>query len=258
MAAKVRADERLVALSLVESRNKAQAFIMRGKVEFFEERSASWKAIEKSGQQIPEAAAMRLIGEEDKYVGRGAYKLLQALNTWTEIPVQGARCLDIGSSTGGFTQVLLEKGAQHVVALDVGTNQLHERLRGHAQVLSLEKQHVLKMDDARWAEVGVVPRFDILVSDLSFISLTKIIAHAWPWLKPGGSWVMLVKPQFELEPSKVPKGIVKDPKHRKEALDKVVGSILSCAGAVMGASVDCQTQGTEGNTEYLLWVKKQN
>ncbi|HVJ65983.1 MAG TPA: TlyA family RNA methyltransferase [Bdellovibrionota bacterium] len=255
-ASKVRADERLVHLALVESRNKAQALIMRGKVEYYDERAASWKAVEKAGQQISETAALRLVGEEDKYVGRGAYKLLQALESWPQIPSSGARCLDIGSSTGGFTQVLLERGATHVVALDVGTNQLHEKLRSHAGVLSLEKQHVLKMDEARWREVGIEPSFDIIVSDLSFISLTKIIPHAWAWLRDGGHWVMLVKPQFELEPSKVPRGIVKDPKHRKEALDKVVACILNCPLARVNASEDCRTQGAEGNTEYLLWVTK--
>ncbi len=255
--AKVRADERLVALALVESRNKAQSMIMRSKVEFYEERSATWKPVEKSGHQISDQSAMRLVGDEDHYVGRGAYKLLQALKIWPQIKVAGARCLDIGSSTGGFTQVLLENGADHVVALDVGTNQLHEKLRNHPQVLSVEKQHVLKTDAARWAELGVDPNFDILVSDLSFISVTKVIAHVWPWLKNGGHWVMLVKPQFELEPAKVPRGIVKDEKHRKEALDKVLTSILSCAGAKVCATVDCETQGTEGNTEYLVWLTKQ-
>jgi 23S rRNA (cytidine1920-2'-O)/16S rRNA (cytidine1409-2'-O)-methyltransferase len=257
MATKVRADERLVALSLVESRNKAQALIMRNKVEFYDEKNATWKAVEKAGHQILHHSSMRIVGEDDRYVGRGAYKLLQALKTWPEILVSGARCLDIGSSTGGFTQVLLEYGAEHVVALDVGTNQLHEVLRNDSRVLSVEKQHILKVDEARWAELQVQIPFDVFVSDLSFISVTKVIPHVWPWLKRGGHWVLLAKPQFELEPAKVPRGIVKDQKHRKEALDKVKNSILSCTGAKICAAVDCETQGAEGNTEYLVWVTKQ-
>lgn len=256
MAAKIRADEQLTALALVESRNKAQALIMRGQVEFFEDKSQIWKRVEKSGQQLPAGAAMRLTGQVDQYVGRGAYKLLQALKIWPEIVVQGKRCLDIGSSTGGFTQVLLEAGAEHVVALDVGTNQLHEKLRADARVFSLEKQHVLKMDEARWREVGHAPAFGILVSDLSFISLTKILEHAWPWLESGGHWVMLVKPQFELEPAKVPRGIVREARYREEALERVKSVILRCPGAQVCATVDCETPGAEGNTEYLLWAKK--
>lgn len=256
MKSKSRADERLGQLSLVESRNKAQALIMRQKVEFYDQKTSTWKRVEKSGQQIPSDAAMRITGEEDQYVGRGAYKLLQALEEWPQIKTQGLRCLDIGSSTGGFTQVLLEKGAEFVLALDVGTNQLHEKLRSDSRVFSLEKQHVLKMDQARWKELNLEPSFDVIVSDLSFISLTKIIAHVWPWLAPGGHWVMLVKPQFELDPSKVPKGIVRDEKHRQEALEKVKASIFECSGAHVCATVDCKTQGTEGNTEFLLWATK--
>lgn len=253
---KVRADERLVSLSLVESRNKAQALIMCGKVQFYDARLSEWKPVIKAGQQLAADAALRLVGETDPYVGRGAYKLLQALNIWPQIKIQDTQCLDIGSSTGGFTQVLLERGATHVVALDVGTNQLHEKLRSDSRVLSVEKQHVLKMDDSRWRELNIVPCFDVLVTDVSFISLTKIFAHAWPWLKDGGHWVMLVKPQFELEPSKVPRGIVREEKYRVEALNKVKDSILTCPGAEVCASVNCDTQGSEGNTEYLLWVTK--
>jgi len=255
---KIRADELLLSLSLVESRTKGQALIMAGEVEVFDSKKDQWSELKKAGQQLKKDTPLRLKTNKEQYVGRGAYKLLQAFDRWDAFRVQGHYCMDIGSSTGGFTQVLLEKGASKVIALDVGTNQLHEKMRADKRVVSIEKQHILKTDAAFWKSHSLEPSFDTYVSDLSFISLKKVIPHVWPWLKSGGSWLMLVKPQFELEKSKVPKGVVKNSDHRYEALKSVVDVVELCQGANVVGHEDSQTKGAEGNVEYLLWVQKES
>ncbi len=257
---KMRADEFMVALGLTESRSKAQAAIMAGEV-FSRPKSSesedSWEPVKKASQSFPEGTQLQLRSLSAQDVGRGAQKLRGALERWTEIDVFGKECLDIGASTGGFTQVLLERGAARVIALDVGTHQLHERLRRESRVVSIEQQHVLKVDDAFWKTRGLSADFDLIVTDLSFISLERVLPHAAPWLKKGAHWLLLVKPQFELDRTKLVKGIVKNPEFQKEAVDRVV---MLASEPSLGLSyqdlMESPILGGDGNKEFLLWLKK--
>ncbi len=182
----------------------------------------------------------------------------KAFEVWPEIleRTQDSVTLDIGSSTGGFTQVLLEKGARLVVALDVGTHQLHEKLRDDLRVLSLEQTHVLKVDDVFFKSKNLEFPFSLLVMDVSFISSTKVLRHAYDWLARGGYWVILVKPQFELEPKKLMRGIVKKPEYRLEALESVIklANELGCFKVI--GHCESPITGADGNVEYLLCLKK--
>lgn len=255
---KLRADQLLVEQKKVETRSKAHALILAGCVEYLSPKG--WQKVSKAGDQLIMETEFRIDDPNLKDVGRGAQKLRGAFVNWPELEAitQGAIALDIGSSTGGFTQVLLEKGAKLVAALDVGTHQLHEKLRNDSRVLSLEQTHVLKIDENFWKDK--LKNFDfpfrILVMDVSFISSTKIISHAKNWLSSGGYWVILVKPQFELEPKKLARGIVKEASFRQEALDNVIklANELGCF-KVVGQS-ESPITGTDGNVEYLLCLKK--
>lgn len=252
-----RADDWLVKLGLCQTKSKAQAIIMAGAVFAKTPKDGEvFVKVEKAGEAFPEGTNFELRTEEHKYVGRGALKLKKALGHWADIVVSQKLALDIGSSTGGFTQILLEFGARQVVALDVGTHQLHEKLRQDSRVISLEQQHVLHCDEMFWKTKGIELPFDLLVTDLSFISLTKVLPHAAPWLRVGGAWIALVKPQFELEPSKVPKGIVKDPVFVQEAIDKVISCVKTVPGLEYIDIVESPIKGSEGNKEFLLCLKK--
>ncbi len=131
-----------------------------------------------------------------------------------------------------------------------------KKIRQDPRVISIEQQHILKCDVGFWNSRNVPLPFDLFVTDLSFISLTKVISHCLPWLAPSGHWVLLVKPQFELEPSKVPKGVVKDPQFVQEAIDKILSYIKNQEGLVYQDLIESPIKGTEGNREYLLWLKK--
>jgi 23S rRNA (cytidine1920-2'-O)/16S rRNA (cytidine1409-2'-O)-methyltransferase len=214
---KKRVDELMLERGLVDTRSKAQSFIMQGAVEYLKAGESTWRLVEKAGLALrPSDVELRFrAGTQNQDVGRGAQKLRGALDQWTAINVQAALALDLGSSTGGFTQVLLERGATSVVAMDVGTHQLHEKLRADPRVVVMEQTHVLKVDEDFWQDKKATPPFDVIVTDLSFISLTKIIPHVTPWLKKSGHWILLIKPQFEVGPKKAPGGIVKDPRYHK-------------------------------------------
>lgn len=230
---------------------------MTSKVEF-KDKSGNWKILEKAGQQIPSDSELRLVGEIDNDVGRGAKKLRGSIDYWSSLKnkIAGSACLDIGSSTGGFTQVLLECGASSVVCVDVGTHQLHEKIRNDKRVKTFEQQHVLKIDRDFWNSNNVELPFKCIVTDLSFISVTKVLEHAVDWLQDGGDWLILVKPQFELDPSKTPNGIVTAEEDRKEALEKVIRSVENIKGLKVKDSMDCPLPGSKGNREYFLWVEK--
>ncbi len=255
MTKKKRADELVVEQGLVESRNKAQALIMAGLV--FYKKNDTLVLVEKAGQQISSDAELSLSPKATHQdVGRGAQKLRRAFEQWP-LDVTGQVAIDVGSSTGGFTQVLLEKGAKKVVALDVGTNQLHEKLRNDSRVVSIEQQHVLKVEAALWSKHGLELPFDFAVTDLSFISLTKILPTVSEWLRPNANWVLLVKPQFELEPKKTPGGIVKNPEHQQEAVDRVRQAVKDLKSWNWKDLVESPILGGDGNKEFLLWIQKQ-
>jgi 23S rRNA (cytidine1920-2'-O)/16S rRNA (cytidine1409-2'-O)-methyltransferase len=258
---KKRIDEILVLQNLVETRNKAQALILQGKVFYWNDKKSDWKKVEKAGEKFAsQEIKIKIENPFPADVGRGALKLRAALNQWPQIInlIKNAHCLDVGASTGGFTQVLLENMASGVVAIDVGRNQLHERLKSNPKVINLEKTHILNIEDNFWSENKISIPFDVIVTDLSFISLYKVIDKVSPWLKNTGVWILLVKPQFELEAKKVPKGIVKDESYRLEAINKILSKVKELSHYEKIEYIDCPVAGTEGNREYLLYLQKKS
>lgn len=196
---KERADELVFAQGLAESREMAKRLIMAGKVAL-EDVSGVRQKVDKPGHKYPPDTAFALVGIE-KYVSRGAYKLLTAIEHF-KLDVTGFVCLDAGASTGGFTDCLLQHGAAKVYAVDVGKEQLHERMRRDPRVISMEGTNL------RTAPEELIPEpVDIIVADVSFISLTLILPPCVRWLKEGGLVAALVKPQFELGPHQTDKGV---------------------------------------------------
>ncbi len=238
---KERIDKLLVERGLADSRTRAQAMVMAGIV------LADERRVEKASENIETSAAVRLKGAslELKYVGRGGLKLEAALNEF-KIDPDGWVCVDIGASTGGFTDCLLQHGAAKIVAIDVGTNQIVWSLRNNRRVEVREKTNArdLKPDD--FAE-----QFDLAVMDVSFISVTKVIPAIIPLLKPAGKLVVLIKPQFEVGRGEVGKGgIVRD----AEKHERVVAEINDFAagiGLLLGGIIDSPILGAEGNKEFL-------
>ena len=205
----MRADQLLLERGLAASRSQAQRLIASG-VEW-RLGTKPWQRVSKNGDELPLPCEVRLLDTaEARYVSRGGLKLEGALLS-SGLSAQGLRCLDVGQSTGGFTDCLLQQGAAQVVGLDVGHGQLHPRLRDDARVVCIERinarelqTHDVRVPDARQG-------FDLVVGDLSFISLTLVLPALLPFLKQGGALLMLVKPQFELQPSDIGKGgLVKD------------------------------------------------
>ncbi len=205
----MRADQLLLERGLAASRSQAQRLIASG-VEW-RLGTKPWQRVTKNGDELPLPCEVRLLDTaEARYVSRGGLKLEGALQS-SSLSAQGLRCLDVGQSTGGFTDCLLQQGAAQVVGLDVGHGQLHPRLRNDARVVCVERINAreLELNDARVPDVAL--GFDLVVGDLSFISLTLVLPALLPLLKKGGALLMLVKPQFELQPSDIGKGgLVKD------------------------------------------------
>jgi 23S rRNA (cytidine1920-2'-O)/16S rRNA (cytidine1409-2'-O)-methyltransferase len=205
----MRADQLLLERGLAASRSQAQRLITSG-VEW-RLGTKPWQRVSKNGDELPLPCEVRLLDTaEARYVSRGGLKLEGALLS-SGLSAQGLRCLDVGQSTGGFTDCLLQLGAAQVVGLDVGHGQLHPRLRDDARVVCVERINAreLEPNDVRVPDVAL--GFDLVVGDLSFISLTLVLPALLPLLKKGGALLMLVKPQFELQPSDIGKGgLVKD------------------------------------------------
>ena len=205
----MRADQLLLERGLAASRSQAQRLIASG-VEW-RLGTKPWQRVTKNGDELPLPSELRLLDTaEARYVSRGGLKLEGALQS-SGLSAQGLRCLDVGQSTGGFTDCLLQQGAAQVVGLDVGHGQLHPRLRDDARVVCVERINAreLELNDARVPDVAL--GFDLVVGDLSFISLTLVLPALLLLLKQGGALLMLVKPQFELQPSDIGKGgLVKD------------------------------------------------
>jgi 23S rRNA (cytidine1920-2'-O)/16S rRNA (cytidine1409-2'-O)-methyltransferase len=238
--AKVRIDQLLVERGLAASRDRARRLVMAGQV-LVEER-----VVDKAGARVLDTAAVRVRGEDHPYVGRGGLKLAGALEDLGVDPA-GLRCLDLGASTGGFTDCLLQHGAASVVAVDVGTNQLAWRLRQDERVLALEQT------DARDLTPEQVGPIDLVVVDASFISLTRLLPPLPPLLRAGARLLALVKPQFEVGRENVGRGgVVRDDGLRQAAVDAV-----SEAAAAHGFRVDAQADSRlagarKGNREIFL------
>ena len=242
--AKTRIDQLLVDRGLVESRSKAQALILAGLVYSGE------RKIEKSGQAVAEDAPLDVRGREHPWVSRGGIKLAHALEAfgWD---VTGAVALDVGSSTGGFTDVLLQKGAAKVFAIDVGTNQLAWKLRQDPRVVVHEKTNARYLTDA-----VVTEPVDIIVCDASFISLAKVLDRAVDFARPGGRLVALVKPQFEADRGEIGKGGVVRDAAVHERVCAAAAEWIGARGWVVEGIETSPITGPEGNVEFLLAARK--
>ena len=206
----MRADQLLVDRGLAVSRSQAQRLITSGVQ--WRVGALGWQRVAKNGDVLPPTCELQLLDNaESRYVSRGGLKLEGALRD-SGLSVSGMRCLDVGQSTGGFTDCLLKQGASQVVGVDVGHGQLHPSLRSDPRVVCVERINArdLQAQDARLPESRL--GFDVIVGDVSFISLTLVLPALLPLLKLGGDVLMLVKPQFELQPNDIGKGgLVKDP-----------------------------------------------
>lgn len=241
-AAKQRADLLVVERGLAESRARAQALILAGEV--VAAIGGGERRVQKPGELLPADCELRLKGEGLRYVSRGGLKLERALEAFGIDPA-GARVLDLGASTGGFADCLLQRGAAHETAVDVGYGQLHERLRQDPRVTSLERTNARELPEG-------LQEFDLLVADLSFISLRLVLPGAVPRLRPGGRLVVLVKPQFECGREWVEKGgVVRDPAARRRAVDSVAALLAALGCRVLG-DVESPVLGPAGNVEFLL------
>lgn len=238
--AKLRLDLLLVQRGLCETRAKAQARILAGEV-LVDDRPAT-----KAGMAVDEAAPIRLRGEALPFVSRGGLKLAGALDRWPIDP-SGRTCFDAGASTGGFTDCLLQRGAAKVYAVDVGTNQLHWKLRSDARVVSMEQVNL-----RTWEPSQIPERCSLLVADLSFISLRLAIPPVLPSLEPGADAVLLVKPQFEAGREDVGQGgIVRDPAVHRRVLVEAWTFFAATALRPLDLA-ESPIKGGEGNVEFLM------
>ena len=241
---KERLDVLLVKRGLAESREKAKAIIMTGNVFVEEQRE------DKAGSTFAEDAQIRIKATPMKYVSRGGYKLEKAMELW-HVPLQDKLCMDVGSSTGGFTDCMLQNGAVKVYAIDVGTNQLAWKLRQDERVVSMEKTNIRYVTPE-----DIADPIDFSSIDVAFISLTKVLIPVWNLLKNGGRVVCLVKPQFEAGREKVgKKGVVRDKKVHEEVVCHIMTYALSMGFEILGLSYS-PIKGPEGNIEYLLYIEK--
>jgi 23S rRNA (cytidine1920-2'-O)/16S rRNA (cytidine1409-2'-O)-methyltransferase len=245
---KVRLDKLLVDRGLAASRERAQALILAGNVLVNEQK------VEKAGAQIATDCVIRVLGEDLKYVSRGGLKLERALEHW-KIRLNGKVCLDVGASTGGFTDCLLQHGAARVIAVDTGYGQMDLKLRQDARVRLLEKTNARYLTREAIGEA-----VDLIAVDVSFISATlvlpAVVAAAFPAApeeRRGRQIVVLVKPQFEAGREQVGKGgIVRDENVQKAAVDRV-RTALGSLGAVQTDVIESPVRGAEGNREFLLF-----
>ncbi len=239
MPQKSRLDQHLVDLALAPSRARAQALIKAGAV------MVAGVPARKASQTVPPGADIKLTADPNPWVSRAGLKLAHALKLWNLAPT-GATALDVGASTGGFTEVLLVNGAAEVFALDVGHGQLHPDLQNHPQVQNLEGIN------AKSIPTGLIPPVDWIVSDVSFISLTKALPGPLSRAKPGARLVALIKPQFELSKAEIGKGgIVTDPAAHNKARANV-HAFLHATNWIVEAEADSPIKGGDGNREFLI------
>ncbi|MDO8718299.1 MAG: TlyA family RNA methyltransferase [Polaromonas sp.] len=272
----MRADIFLVEHGFATTRSQAQRLIAAG-VQWRVEAEGAWKKVVKNGDEVPDAAELEVLdNREAKYISRGGLKLEGALAR-TGLDVTGLRCLDIGQSTGGFTDCLLQHGAAQVVGVDVGHGQLHGTLRDDPRVVCIEGVNARSMtaddlaehyhralnadeDDVRGAhdadDGDFNPEFDFLTGDLSFISLTLVLPAVVRLLKPDGQLLMLVKPQFELQPGQIGKGgIVRDAAHF-EFVEKRLRDCCTGLGLAVKAWLESPIAGGDGNREFFIHAQK--
>lgn len=243
-----RADQLVFESGFAESREQAKRLIMAGNV-YVKEHDVLKppRRVDKPGRQFSPDTDFVIRGVE-RFVSRGAYKLLTALEHF-KIEVKNLTALDAGASTGGFSDCLLQSGAQKIYAVDVGRNQLHERLKSDPRVISMEGVNLRTCDSELLPE-----KVDLLVADLSFISLTLILPPCRRFLKPGAKIIALIKPQFELGPGGTDKGIVRDGAKQRAAVDKVLDFARDMLNFQLLGLVPSAVKGAKGNQEFLaVW-----
>jgi len=244
---KTRADQLLVTQGLAESREKAKRMIMAGEVLWHRE-NRDPERVDKPGQLLPREARLG-VRERQRFVSRGGDKLESALRHF-RLALEGEICLDIGASTGGFTDCLLQHGAGRVYATDVGHGLLDHRLRTDPRVVVLEGINF------RHAGPDLLPeKTGLAVADCSFISLRAILPRIPAFLAPGGRILALVKPQFELERSRVGKGVVRSPELQREAVERLVRYAEDELGLMGLGSTPSGTKGPKGNQEHFLLLR---
>lgn len=242
MKQKIRADQLAFEQGLAESREKAKSLIMAGRI-FLPDKDL------KPGTFLLNDTKLKLEPGQ-QYVSRGAYKLLTLLDGF-KLDVTNFVCLDAGASTGGFSDCLLQKGAKRVYAVDVGTNQLHEKLKADPRIISYEGINLRSADPALISEP-----IDFLTGDLSFISLTLVLPTCAQWLKPGGLAALLIKPQFELSPKEVRKGVVRSEELRQKAVDKIREFCKNNMHWEHLGTLPAQIKGPKGNQEFMTLFKR--
>ena len=241
---KERLDVLLVNRGMVESREKAKAVIMTGNVFVNEQRE------DKAGQKFPVDVYIEIRGKKLKFVSRGGYKLEKALQVFP-ITLTGLTCMDVGASTGGFTDCMLQNGAKFVYSIDVGTNQLAWKLRQDERVRSMEKTNIRYVTPEDIGEP-----VDFVSIDVACISLTKVLEPIWHLMKDEAQMVCLIKPQFEAGREKVgKKGVVRDLAVHKEVMEHVISYAKSLGFVIKGLDFS-PIRGPEGNIEYLLYIQK--
>ena len=247
---KTRLDVLLVERGIAPSRERARALILAGRVLVREQK------VDKAGAAVAEDAAIRLLGEDMPYVSRGGLKLEAALEHW-KIAVEGRACVDVGASTGGFTDCLLQRGAAHVTAIDTGFGQIAAKLRSSPQVRLMERTNArLLAPGSLNSSVEGEPKLTLLVMDVSFISATLVLPAVVAAAETLEEAVVLVKPQFEAGREHVGKGgIVRDPEAHALAVGRVTDCVRGLGWQVVG-TIPSPITGMEGNQEFLLYGKR--
>jgi len=240
---KIRLDQILFDRKLAESKSKAQAMIMAGQV------CVEDKVINKSGYNINPDAKIKIKDIGPEWVSRGAYKLIKALDE-NNIKVDNKTCMDLGASTGGFTEVLVKRNAKKVFAVDVGTNQLHEKLKKMKEIINIEKTN------ARYLTKDLITEFiELLVCDVSFISLKKVILPCLNFLKKNSVIIVLIKPQFESKKNETKKGVVKDSEVHLRICNEIQNWFENECNCEVLKIIESPITGPKGNKEFLLTAR---
>lgn len=248
-----RADQLIVQQGLAPTRSAVNRLVDASAVQWLSPKG--WVPVRKAGEDLPDDAQFRVTNDDElRWVSRAGLKLEGALSQ-IELKVSGMQCLDVGQSTGGFTDVLLTQGASRVVGVDVGHGQLHDKLKADERVVALENVNARELEGSALADHAPQEGFDLIVADLSFIALSKVVPHLGPWLKPGGQALLLIKPQFEVGKEHVGKGgVVKDPAQHARARD-MVRRACTDLGWKVHKGFASPIPGGDGNLEFFIWAQ---
>lgn len=243
---KERLDKILVERGIASSRERARALIMEGKI------LVEGNRIEKAGEKIRIDSDIQVVGEDHKYVSRGGLKLEAAIKTF-KIDPRDKVVIDVGASTGGFTDCILQNGARKVYAVDVGYGQLAWKLRNDKRVINLERRNIRYLEKDEIGEEA-----DLILIDTSFISIEKFLSHLLNFLKKGGEILALIKPQFEVGRGEVDKGgVVKDPLKHKKVIERILKFCEGLGLKVIGV-FESPLLGPKGNKEFFIYLKKED